>query len=168
MGTDIVVYDTNILIDMFDMQILEACAELNIHIHTTSLVCNEIIDEQQRTEIGKYLDMDVLEYNGLEQYEELLTFIAQFQHKSNLSMPDFSVLKLAKELSVPLYTSDRHLRNIAVQTGVETHGSLHIVVLLNEAKILSKDDAIKALRLLEQKNQRISSKYIENTIAQLF
>ena len=82
-------------------------------------------------------------------------------------MPDFSVLKLAKELSVPLYTSDRRLRNIAIQTGVETHGSLYIVVLLNQAGLLSKDNSIKALELLRQKNQRISDKQIEKVIEQL-
>lgn len=167
METDIVVYDTNILIDILDMEILEVCAELGIHIHTTSLVRNEIEDEQQWAKITEHLDISIFPYNDWEQYSNLQVFISQFQHKSNLSMPDFSVLKLAKELSVPLYTSDRRLRNIAIQTGVETHGSLYIVVLLNQAGLLSKDNSIKALELLRQKNQRISDKQIKKVIEQL-
>ncbi len=167
MGTDVVVYDTNILIDILDMEILEACAKLGLRIHTTSLVRNEITDEQQWAKIKEYLDISIFIYDDWEQYNTLHIFISQCQHKSNLSMPDFSVLKLAKDLSVPLYTSDRRLRNIAMQTGVETHGSLHIVVLLNKAGILSKDNAIKALELFRLKNQRISDNHINNVIEQL-
>lgn len=167
METDIVVYDTNILIDILDMEILEVCEKLGLHIHTTSLVRNEIENEQQWAKIAEHLNISIFAYDDLEQYSNLQVFISQFQHKSNLSMPDFSVLKLAKELSAPLYTSDRRLRSIAIQTGVETHGSLHIVVLLNQAGILSKDNAIKALELLRLKNQRISDKHIENAMEQL-
>ena len=167
METDIVVYDTNILIDILDMEILEVCEKLGLHIHTTSLVCDEIEDEQQWAKIAEHLNISIFAYDDLEQYSNLQIFISQFQHKSNLSMPDFSVLKLAKELSVPLYTSDRRLRNISIQTGVETHGSLHIVVLLNKAGLLSKENAIKALELLRKNNQRISDNHIGNVIEQL-
>lgn len=167
MTTDIVVYDANILIDIYDMGILEKCAELGIRIRTTSLVHNEITDTRQRTMIDKYLKMEILRYDSIEQYVDLQTFISQFQNKSNLSMPDFSVLKLAKELSVPLYTSDRRLRNIAFQFGVETYGSLHIVVLLNREHILAKQEAISALEILKRTNKRISNSLIDNVIAQL-
>ncbi len=167
METDIVVYDTNILIDIVDMELLEVCEKLGLHIHTTSLVRDEIENEQQWAKIAEHLNISIFAYDDLEQYSNLQIFISQFQHKSNLSMPDFSVLKLAKELSVPLYTSDKRLRSIAIQIGVETHGSLHIVKLLNEAKALSKDNAIKALELLRRKNQRISDNLINNVIAQL-
>lgn len=167
MQPEIVVYDANILIDIYDMGILEQCAALGLRVHTTSLVCSEIVDAQQRAAIDKYLRMEVLPYDTLQQYIDLQRFMSDFQHRSNLSMPDFSVLKLAKELSVPLYTSDRRLRNIAVQTGVETYGSLHIVVLLNAAGILPRENAVAALELLRRKNPRISNTLIDTVLAQL-
>lgn len=167
METDIVVYDTNILIDIYTMGLLDHCARWGVRIHTTSLVCNEIVSEEQRTAIEKYLVLNVFRYDSIEQYNVLQNFISGFANKSNLSMPDFSVLKLAKDLSAPLYTADKRLRNIAKQYGVETYGSLHIVVELNAIGILSKDEAFVALDLLQKTNRRISENIIEEVKMQL-
>lgn len=57
---DIVVNDTNILIDLYSIDLLEYFFQLPIAIHTVDLVIHEIQDEAQRDSLKPYINRGIL------------------------------------------------------------------------------------------------------------
>lgn len=164
---DIVIYDACVFIDVINMGILEALSKAGAIIHTTSLVTNEILLPVQKNAIGKWLNIQVLRYDTIDQYDELNKFRSTIYPQKNLSLPDFSVLKLAIDMAVPLYTSDSGLRKVAQIHGVQVHGSLGLVIELYRCGALSKVEAQVAIDKLQETNSRISKRVIEEALYEL-
>lgn len=164
---DIVIYDACIFIDILDMGILEALSKADYVIHTTSLVKGEIVQPAQKAAIERCLYVSVYKYDRIEQYQELFAFKDSIQPRKNLSDPDFSVLKLAMDKSAPLYTTDGKLREVAKIHGVQVHGSLGLVVELNQDKYLTKSEAQEAIAKLERSNRRLSKAIITEALKAL-
>ena len=159
---DIVIYDACVFIDAINMGILEALSKAGAIIHTTSLVTNEILLPVQKNAIEKWLNIQVLRYDTIDQYDELNKFRSTIYPQKNLSLPDFSVLKLAIDMAVPLYTSDSGLRKVA-----QIHGSLGLVIELYRCGALSKVEAQVAIDKLQETNSRISERVIEEALHEL-
>lgn len=149
------IYDANIFIDVIDMAIIDVLRDADYRIHTTSLVMNEIVRAEQKIALSG-LQITVFRYDNINQYADLYAFKDSIQPQKNLSDSDFSVLKLALDKSVPLYTSDAQLRRVAKIYGVQVHGSLGLVIELNKARLLSRAEAEDALARLRKANSRMS------------
>lgn len=160
---EIVIYDANIFIDVIDMEIIKALREADYRIYTTSLVTNEIIRTEQKAALSG-LQISIYRYDSIEQYTDLYAFKDSVHPKKNLSDSDFSVLKLALDMSVPLYTSDAKLWSVARINGVEVHGSLGLVIELNKAGLLSCEEAKEAIFRLQKANTRIAEKVYEEAL----
>ena len=50
----IVVNDTNVLIDLYSIDLLEAFFRLPLQVHTTDFVLNELVKDDQRKEVEKF------------------------------------------------------------------------------------------------------------------
>lgn len=163
---EIVIYDANIFIDVINMELLDVLSHAEYVIHTTSLVSNEIIHQEQKTALSR-LQISVYRYDTMEQYQALYAFKETVRPQRNLSDSDFSVLKLAIDKSAPLYTSDAKLRRVAKIHGVQVHGSLGLVIELNRARLLMKQDAEIAIAKLQNTNTRISKGLFEEALKAL-
>lgn len=117
---EIVVNDTNILIDLCNIGLLQYCKELNIDFRTVDFVINEITVDEQKTAIQEIINNGILTVCQLsgEQLMTVFEKIDQFNGVCNLSFVDVSVMIYAKENHCKLLTGDKTLRNRAIMENV--------------------------------------------------
>lgn len=150
MNSIVVVNDTNVFIDLFNIGLIEEFFSLPWEIHTTDLVMLELVREGQQTLVSRYKEIGRLLIPTLEG-EDVLEIGRMFQeHKmqKNLSYTDCSVWYYAKKNSYVLLTGDRKLRTASVLDGVEVHGTIYVLDNLVACGLLSHADAIDKLNLL--------------------
>lgn len=164
---EIVVYDTNIIIDLFDMGILPVLEKSGWQIHTTSIVLSELHRPERTNVLTLLPSLHVHEYNSFEQYDLLQTFLLGIEQRGNLSMADASVLLLAKDIHAMLCSNDRKLRQIAFREGLFVKGSIGIVLMLLEQRIINADAALDAILILQSKNLRITDSLFAEAIKRI-
>lgn len=162
----IVVNDTNIFIDLFNMGLLEGFFSLPWEIHTTEFVMVELTRESQHDEISKYVDSGLLHISVFE--PDVMTKIVElYQQQMNqtyLSFTDCSVWYYAKCNSYTLLTGERKLHNASSKDGVEVHGIIYVIDQLVKEGILVKRISISKLRQLGESNPRLPKDEIEKRI----
>ena len=156
----IVVNDTNVLIDLYSIDLLEAFFRLPLQVHTTDFVLNELVKDDQRKEVEKFVQSGCLIVKRHTE-EELLNII-RFQQRqdSNVSITDCSVWSYAQENGYRLLTGDNKLRKSAIQAGTMVSGILYVFDLLVEQVVLTPQEACDKLNLLRCKNNRLPDKDI--------
>lgn len=123
---EIIVKDTNILIDLFHTGMYVKIAMMKLRFHTSLYVAAEIMRTNQRNllenmnasgdlMIDEFQDDDLL---------ELLLFFMDNNGKNNLSEADCSVIFLAWRLNCRLLTRDQKLKRVAKSHGKEVNGFL--------------------------------------------
>ena len=154
----IIVNDTNILIDLADLDLLENLTELNFELHTNDFVISEIEKPEQLEKINKIIKSGKLTVatTNADEYSD----IAKLQTK-NLSFEDCSVWYYTKKVNGILLTGDGNLRKSATIAGLEVRGILFVFDKLVENKIIDNQTAIEKLEILEQKNPRLPKNEIE-------
>ena len=157
----VVVSDTNIFIDLISIDLLDSFFKLPIDIHTVDYVINELNISQQ--EMLKQYNLTIKEYSSSEQ-----SLIVEFhlQSKGNVSFPDCSVWKYAKDNGYTLLTGDKSLRAQATADGLSVSGILFVFDMIVESGILSKKEAAYKLQQLIQINNRLPKKEIEYRITE--
>lgn len=151
----VAVNDTNIIIDLFNVGLLDMFLSSEIELHTTDFVINEIVDLEQAKAIEKYINngnLFVKEFSG-DEMESLFAF--QSTQTSNVSVTDCSVWKYALENEYVLLTGDGNLRRDALENGVTVRGILYVFDLLIDARLLSFQMAINKLEQLLSNNVRL-------------
>lgn len=151
----VAVNDTNIIIDLFNVGLLDMFLSSNIELHTTDFVINEIVDVEQTKIVEKYINngnLFIKEFSG-DEMESLFTF--QSIQTSNVSVTDCSVWKYALENEYVLLTGDGNLRRDALANGVVVRGILYVFDLLIDARLLSFQLAIEKLKELLSNNVRL-------------
>ena len=162
----IVVNDTNIFIDLYEVGLLEEFFSLPWEVHTTNFVLLELQREGQHDTVAKYkadkrLVVPVLEAKEL---MEIGQMFQQNMNKSNLSLTDCSVWYYAKVNNYILLTGDRKLRKTSVYDGVEVHGVIYVFDSLVELEIVSRQVAVEKLQLLFSQNPRLPKEEIDKRI----
>ena len=117
----IVVNDTNVFIDLYEVGLLEEFFSLPWEVHTTDFVMLELQREGQHETVAKYkadkrLVVPVFEAKEM---SEIGTLFQQNMNKTNLSLTDCSVWYYAKVNNYILLTGDRKLRTVSVYCGVQ-------------------------------------------------
>ena len=154
----IVVNDTNVFIDLFNVGLLEEFFSLPWEIHTTNFVMLELQREGQQASVSHFRDTDRLHVPVFEQEE--LTEIVRMYHRyygkmSNVSMTDCSVWYYAKVNHYMLLTGDRKLRNASHFDGVEVHGVIYVFDSLVASGIIPQQTAAEKLKQLYSLNSRL-------------
>lgn len=150
----IVVNDANILIDLVELELLPHFFDLEFQFYTTTLVLDELFDEQQEA-FMPYIDQGLLIVADISA-EELLEIALIQQSKPRLSEQDCSAFFQARSKGGTLVTSDKNLRKYAAQEAVEVHGHLWIFDQMVEAKtITGKRASDKLTELCEKINPRL-------------
>lgn len=159
----IVVSDTNIFIDLFSVGLLNEFFALDIDVHTTDFVVNELVVAEQRNAVLSFKKLKVKRFDSKE-IARLFTFYSEKHSQTNVSLPDCSVLMYAEENGYALLTGDGKLRKVAISEGTEVRGVLYIFGKLVEDGLLTPKKACEKLQLLRKLNGRLPSKEIEKRL----
>ena len=162
----IVVNDTNIFIDLYEVGLLEEFFSLPWEVHTTDFVMLELQREGQHDTVARYkadkrLIVPVLE---AEDMLEIGHLFQQNENKTNISLTDCSVWYYAKVNNYILLTGDRKLRTASVFDGVEVHGVIYVFDCLVEYDVISRQIAVEKLQQLFSINPRLPKEEIEKRI----
>jgi len=145
MKVKIAVTDANIFIDLYDLELVNYFFTLNLEIHTTTTVLNELYSEQQQV-LFAYKSVNKLTIHNLE--EQDFIDIYKENYPKSLSETDKTVLHVANKINACVLSSDKALRNCAKNKQIEYHGMIWIFDKLVETHILSKESASLKLKQL--------------------
>ena len=159
------VQDANVLIDLWDIGLLELIFDLKLEVHSTDLVVNEIRQEEQVGAVQKLIDEGKLLVHAFTP-KELAELVAFQTGHSSLSLEDCSVWRIAGQLEAILLTGDGALRKKAAAAGLEVHGSLWLLDELVNQSLIKLPDACVALQGLMKKNPRLPQAACKDRIDQ--
>lgn len=135
-GMKVVITDVSVFFDLYHLQVLPEFFALDLEIHTTDFVYNEITHEEQKSDFAIFersKKLHIIKITPEEEDEirkmELL--------RSNKSFPDRTVLWKAKQFGCALLTSDSKLRKEAEVQGLEVRGSIWVVNQIIETGIVT-------------------------------
>lgn len=166
---EIVVNDTNILIDLFNAGLLPYCKKLNIEFRTLDVVINEIKDTKQHTAVQGIINEGTLTVYSLsgEQVGAVSQKVAEYYGVCNLSVVDISVMVYAIDNDCRLLTGDKQLKNKAASENVKVSGILYLTDMFTQEAVISNNEMIAALERLLNSNNRLPKKLIKERIEAL-
>jgi hypothetical protein len=145
----IAVTDACIFIDILDLKIASLFFGLDLDIHTSFDVFNELYDEQK--ELLKAYELGgKLKIHNITSEERLEIMASNFP--KSLSDNDKTVIFLAKKINGMVLSSDKAVRNHAKDQAIEYHGMLWVFDKLMELELLKPADAIDKIKLLVSMN----------------
>lgn len=158
---EIVVNDSNILIDMHTAGLLELAKRSSILFHTVDFVVNELHKSSYKRQLIDEMIADGSLYvatTNEKEMEEVQGFFSIHSQCSNLSLVDCAVMLYAKRNHFRLLTGDKKLKNHAVDEGVLVSGLLYLVDRFVSENLISKSEMADRLDYLLQHNQRLPQK----------
>ncbi len=163
---EIVVNDTNILIDLFNTGLLGYCKLLDIEFRTLDVIMEEITDQGQKEAINRLVSDGTLSVCTLsgEQVARVYGMIGRYAGSCNLSPEDISVLVYAMDNNCRLLTGDKTLRVKASLENVTVSGILYLTDMLSKTGIVDSSTMVHALEHLLSSNSRLPKKLIRERI----
>jgi len=163
---DIVVTDTNIFIDMIDLDMLGLFFALPFTFHTTDFVVNEFTEsyKEQKQAIQKYIDKSILivkTFSGAE-VEEIFQY--KTDEPSKLSFTDCSVLLYAQKNGYIILSNDHLLRTKSIERSIRVHGTVFVFDLCVEMNMMTKEEAYQKLYQWMTDNPRAPRKECEKRL----
>lgn len=153
----VVISDTNIFIDLLNVNLIEEFFQLPWEVHTTEPILLELTREGQKTIVELYRLRNQLHVDLFTAKETLE--IVQLKNKlsqvSNLSIQDCSVWYSAQKLGGILLTGDGQLRKNAKKHGVDVRGILYVLDKLVETGIIDAKVASVKINNLYMSNSRL-------------
>lgn len=137
--TSVLVSDTNIWIDFQHADLLEELFRLPYEFLTTDFVINEL--QQPEGSMLIALGLKVASLEG----SEVAELFSLSQRHGHSSLPDMSCFYMASKTGYPLLTGDGALRKLAAKEELIVHGSLWLLDLLVEHKVIEPSRAILGL-----------------------
>lgn len=151
----IVVNDTNILIDLIELDLIGVFFRIEWEFYTTDIIIEtELNDKEQQQKIQPFLDSGILKIKQFDE-AEILEMSQLQSEKTQLSIQDCSALLGAQKLGARLLTSDNKLRKFAVTKQVEVHGHLWIFDILVETGLISTQTAVFKLNERQNINKKL-------------
>ena len=160
--------DTNIIIDLFNVGLLQFCKKMDIVFHTTEFVIKEIKRPEQRSTLKGLISNEELKMVvfNIEEMLQLANLEEECRSTNNLSTADCSVVLLAERLGCRLLTADQKLVHFAQSRGLETSGFLWLTDKMVEKGIVSPKDMVEYLNRYLETNKRAPEKEVNKRIAQ--
>lgn len=145
----LVVTDACIFIDVIELQLTSEFFGLELEIHTTVDVINELFPQQQQL-LRAYEHGDKLTIHVLTPADQ--EAISNENFPRALSPEDCSVIYIARKLNATVLSSDKPVRTHAKNLSIEYHGMFWIFDKLVAAKILNGATATDKLKVLMESN----------------
>lgn len=162
----LIITDSSVFFDIIKIQALPEFFALDFEICTTDFVKGEILESEQREQIEMFIrshQLIVFEL-GEQEIEEIENFKTKRFFKTLI---DKTVLWKAKQLKCPLLTGDAKLRSEAIEQGVTVYGSLWVIQIMVESKVIRADSGVEFLEKLKISNDRLPLDEIEKLIKKL-
>ena len=150
----VAVKDANIILDLYDIALLDTFLEIDFQFITSDFVKGEIKTPGAMEQLAEMAQSGMIEIISLE-YEELNDLFLLKESNRALSITDCSVLYLAEKYDAIMLSGDRSLRNTAKDAGIEYHGILWVLDMLIETEKISHSEAMDKLNLLMSINSRL-------------
>ena len=154
----VAVTDACIFIDLIELHIAAQFFMLDLEVHTTQEVMNELLPDQAEL-LKLYISKKELTVHQLS--SEDLHSVASMECPRALSMQDRTVVYLADKLQAIILSSDKPVRKFAGKKSIEYHGILWLFDRLVEEGHLSTAVAAERLNDLTRIN------FVFNNNAQL-
>lgn len=167
---EIVVNDTQVLIDMYDADLLGLVERCSIKFHTVDYVMAELHrSPYKRPEIDQMVKDGILAIHSFSDKEnfDLVAYYGKMAMQTNLSLTDCAVLKYSKDNGYRLLTGDKKLRNHAEDEGVLVSGILYLVDKFVAEQLITGDVMANRLELLLKTNPRLPKTIFEERIKSL-
>ena len=162
----IVVSDTNILIDLIEVGLLDEFFSLPWEIHTTDMIIHELKDALQKEMVDQYHTKGLLHvksYDATEMFT-LTKFHTLQRNMTKVSIQDCSVWLYAMNHGYTLLTGDAKLRGAATKTNVDVHGIIYVIDKLVDKLLLTKEIAANKLKELALLNPRLPLSEIDKRV----
>ena len=137
--------DACIFIDLYELNLTSQFFGLEFEFHTSVDVFKELFENQQMLLI-EFQSVGKLHIHNISETER--NEIRAGSYPRSLSESDKTVIHLAFRLNAMVISSDKAIRNIAKNFGIEYHGMLWIFDRLVESKIISTTVAVSKLKQL--------------------
>jgi rRNA-processing protein FCF1 len=167
---EIVVNDTQVLIDMYDADLLGLIERCSIKFHTVDYVMAELHrSPYKRPEIDQMVKDGILAVHSFSDKEnfDLVAYYGKMARQTNLSLTDCAVLKYSKDNGYRLLTGDKKLRNHAEDEGVLVSGILYLVDKFVAEQLITSTVMAERLELLLKTNPRLPKTIFEERIKSL-
>ncbi len=162
----LIITDSSVFFDIIKIQALPEFFALDFEICTTDFVKGEILESEQREQIEMFIRSHQLIVFELSEQE--IEEIENFKTKRFFkTLIDKTLLWKAKQLKCPLLTGDAKLRSEAIEQGVIVHGSLWVIQIMVESKVITANAWIEFLEKLKISNDRLPLDEIEKLIKKL-
>ena len=162
----LIITDSSVFFDIIKIQALPEFFALSFEICTTDFVKGEILESEQKEQIEIFIRSKKL--TVFELTEKEIEEVENFQTKRFFkTLIDKTVLWKAMQLNCTLLTGDAKLRSEAIEQGVEVHGSLWVIRVIVEQKIITAESGITFLEKLKMVNDRLPKDKIEKQIKKL-
>lgn len=159
---DIVINDTNIFLDLYDVDLLDTFFQLPLQVHTVDFVVDEIKRPAQRVVIQQLISQGMLVVKDFSSASIPNLFQFNVECGGNLTLTDSTVIFYALSLSgCRILTGDRQLRNRAEERGIAVSGILYVFDQLVEHGLLPPSEAAQKLEALFKINTRLPKREIE-------
>lgn len=143
------VTDACIFIDLYELQLTSKFFQLELELHTSVDVFNELYEQQQEL-LKAYQNNGKLFLHSLEEKDR--EAIKKMGLSAGLSESDKTVLYVAEQLDAMVLSSDKAVRKQAKKRTIEYHGMLWIFDCLVKDGLLSKLEATQKLTKLISTN----------------
>lgn len=159
---EIIINDTNIFLDLYDIGLLDTFFNLPIRVHTVDFVVNEISRPNQAQAVQQLIDKGLLVVKAYPATNIPDLFQFKAECGGNLTLTDSTVIYYAKSMpDCRILTGDRQLRNRAEQRGIKVSGILYVFDQLVEQELLPRSEASKKLAELFRINPRLPKGEVE-------
>lgn len=141
--------DACIFIDLCDLEITQPFFALDLEIHTSVDVFNELYPEQQQI-LNAYQAVGKLVIHSISENDRRTIMASEYPR--SLSEMDKTVLHLALKLDAIILSSDKAVRNYGKLKKIEYHGLIWIFDELIKDKLITTQIAKQKLALLLHTN----------------
>lgn len=164
---EIIVNDTNILIDLVKTSLLALCSKLNVEMRTIDFVKREMKVEEQLRLVEEQISLGNLKLETMDAKDVQATFALYMEYRSttNLSRADCAVMHYAESRKCRMLTSDKTLRTCSEKRGIKVGGLLYLTDLMVEEGLVAPKDMIPYLERYLSTNERAPKRVIEERIA---
>jgi predicted nucleic acid-binding protein len=150
----IAISDASILIDLSGVGLLDTMVRLPFDFIVTDFVLHEITRADQKEVVDGLLERRALRELAANQ-AEIEQIVALSHAEKALSIPDCSVLILARIHGAFILSNDSRIRRHAKESKLECHGTIWILRQLVQRQEVQAEDALNCLSRLMSMNTRL-------------
>jgi predicted nucleic acid-binding protein len=162
----LIITDTNVLFDLLKIGALPEFFSLDFEIGTTVFVIEEIKPAEQKEMVDAFIRARKLTVYHFSEKE--IEEVINFKTGSDLKrLTDKSVIWKCNQLSCPMLTGDRRMREIGEELGIEVHGSIWVIDELYRCDLITSKKAKMLWAQLMITNSRLPKSEIEKRINKL-